>query len=219
MKLTANIIGATGLVGSQLLQQLLQNSNFEKIRIFVRKDTGIKHPKLTQYIVSFNNVKSWIDKLTGDVLFSSLGTTLAQAGNKEAQYEVDYTFNLNFAKAAKKKGIGNYVLVSSVGANSGSKLFYTRMKGELDDVVAKIGFNNLAILRPPSLVGKRSKKRFSEYVSIPLIKIVTKIGFKEYRPIQGATVAQAMINAVASPNSNKTIWEGSEVSDLAFSSK
>ncbi len=215
MKLTANIIGATGLVGTQLIQLLLENSNFKKVRIFVRHDSGLNHPKLEQHIVSFSDKKTWSKFLKGDVLFSTLGTTLKQAGNKEAQYEVDYTFNLNFAKAAKKNGIENYILVSSVGANSNSKIFYTRMKGELDDAVAKLGFEKLTILRPASLIGKRKVKRLAEIITIPAASFITKFILKKYCPISGKTVATAMINTAILPTSEKAIWDGKEVFSLA----
>ena len=101
MNLTANVIGATGLVGKQLVSQLLENEHFGKVRIFVRRDSGLSHPKLEQLIVDFADEKTWAKKLTGDVLFSALGTTLKQAGSKAKQYEVDFTFNLNFAQKAK----------------------------------------------------------------------------------------------------------------------
>lgn len=215
MKLTANVIGATGLVGKQLVEQLLKNDNFGKVQIFVRRDTNIDHSKLEQQIIDFAKQASWQDKLRGDVLFSALGTTLKQAGSKEKQYESDFTFNLNFAQTAKKNGIENYVLVSSIGANSGSKLFYTRMKGELDEAVSKIGFSNLAILRPASLTGDREKKRTMEEISIPVLKFITRFMLKKYRPIHGKTVATAMINAVLTQDKNKTVWEGDEVFALA----
>jgi len=215
MKLTANIIGATGLVGKQLVQQLLDNNNFEKIRIFVRRDFGIQHPKLEQQIIDFRNPETWQNHLTGDVLFSSLGTTLKQAGSKENEYEVDYTFNLNFAKTAKENGIPNYVLVSSIGANSNSQIFYTRMKGELDKAVAKLGFENLVILRPSSLTGDRKEKRWMEIISIPIANFLTKFMFKKYRPIKDEIVAQAMINSVLKPYNNKSIWENFEICKLA----
>lgn len=211
MKLTANVIGATGLVGRYLVQQLLENANFEKVRIFVRRDAGIEHPKLEQQIVDFSDERSWGKHLIGDVLFSALGTTLKQAGGKDKQYEIDFTFNLNFAKKAKENGIENYVLVSSVGANATSSLFYTRMKGELDEAVPQIGFKNLAILRPTSLVGERKERRIAEEMSIPVVNFVTKFVFKKYKPIHGKTVAQAMINVVLHPNPEKTIWEADEV--------
>lgn len=215
MNLTANIIGATGLVGTQLVQLLLNDKNFKKVRIFVRRDSGLNHPKLEQHIVSFSDEENWSKFLKGDFLFSTLGTTLTQAGNKEAQYEVDYTFNLNFAKSAKKNGIENYILLSSVGANSKSKIFYTRMKGELDDAVAKLRFEKLTILRPSSLIGKRKAKRLSEIISTPITYFVTYFILKKYRPIKADIVAQAMIDAATTPNSNKTIWEGNEVFMLA----
>src|SRR5680860_602710 len=126
MKRTANIIGATGLVGKQLVDLLLENDNFEKVRIFVRRDSGLKHPKLEQQIIDFNNEETWAKQLTGNVLFSALGTTLKQAGSKAKEFEVDFTFNLNFAKKAKENGIENYVLISSVGANAKS-VSYTHL--------------------------------------------------------------------------------------------
>jgi uncharacterized protein YbjT (DUF2867 family) len=215
MKLTANVIGATGLVGKQLVQLLLENESFEKVRIFVRRDSGLQHPKLEQQIVDFRNEKTWAGELTGDVLFSALGTTLKQAGGKEKEYEVDFTFNLNFARKAKENGIENYVLVSSIGANAKSRIFYTRMKGKLDEAVAKLGFKNLAILRPSSLTGNRKEKRPAEIISIPVLRFLTRFILKKYRPIKDKTVAIAMLNAVLQPNPGKTFWEAGEVFTLA----
>ena len=215
MNLTANIIGASGLVGKQLVQQLLNDNRFEKVRIFVRRDTGLKHPKMEQQIVDFAQTESWEKLLAGDVLFSALGTTLKQAGSKEKQYEIDFTFNLNFAQKAKENGIESYVLVSSIGANSKSGIFYTRMKGELDEAVSKIGFENLSILRPASLTGNRENRRLAEEISVPVLNFLTRFVLKNYRPIGGETVAKAMINAAMNKNENKTIWEGAEVFNLA----
>ena len=215
MNLTANVIGATGLVGKQLVSQLLENEHFGKVRIFVRRDSGLSHPKLEQLIVDFADEKTWAKKLTGDVLFSALGTTLKQAGSKAKQYEVDFTFNLNFAQKAKANSIENYVLVSSIGANSKSALFYTRIKGELDDTVANLGFENLTILRPSYLSGERDEKRWMEELSLPVVGFVTKLILKKCRPISGETVAKAMINGVLKPHPEKTIWEADEVFELA----
>ena len=211
----ANVIGATGLVGKQLVKLLLENDRFEKVRIFVRRETGLNHQKLEQRIVNFAETKSWQDFLKGDVLFSTLGTTLKQAGSKEKQWEIDYTFNLNFALKAKENSIENFVLVSSIGANPKSSVFYTRMKGELDTAVAKIGFKNLAVIRPASLTGSRSPRRVAEEISIPVLNFLTRFMLKNYRPISDLTVAQAMINIALNPHSSRTIWEGIEVFDLA----
>lgn len=215
MKLTANVIGATGLVGKHLVKKLLDNDEFEKVRIFVRRNSGLSHPKLEEQIIDFKDEKTWENLLKGDALFSALGTTLKQAGSKEKEYEVDFTYNLNFAQKARENGIENYVLVSSVGANAKSWIFYSRMKGELDEAVSKIGFKNLAIMRPASLTGNRKDRRPMEELSVPVVRFVTKFVFKKYRPIHGKTVAQAMINAVLKPDYNKTIWEADEVFQLA----
>lgn len=215
MKLTANVIGATGLVGKQLVQLLLKNESFEKVRIFVRRDSGFYHPKLEQLIIDFKDEKTWNKQLTGDVLFSALGTTLKQAGSQQKEFEVDFTFNLNFARKAKENDIKNYVLVSSIGANANSRIFYPRMKGELDEVVAKLNFTNLAILRPSSLTGNRKEKRPAEIISIPVLHFLTRFILKKYRPIKDETIAEAMINAVLQPNPGKTIWEADEVFTLA----
>ena len=215
MKLTANVIGATGLVGKQLVQQLLNDDNFETVRIFVRRDTKLRHPKLDQQIINFADECSWAPLLKGDVLFSALGTTLKQAGGKAEQYAIDFTLNYRFAETAKSNEIENYVLVSSVGANSNSNMFYTRIKGELDDAVEKLNFKSLSILRPSSLVGERSEKRIGEIITIPLATFLTQFVFKKYQPIKDKIVAKAMINAVLASRKNKTIWEGAEVFMLA----
>ncbi|MEZ5103298.1 MAG: NAD(P)H-binding protein [Draconibacterium sp.] len=215
MGFTANVIGATGLVGKLLVQQLLENENFDKVRIFVRRDSGLKHSKLEQHIVDFSDENTWSKFLTGDVLFSALGTTLKQAGGKEKQYEIDVVFNRNFAKKAKENGIENYVLVSSIGANSKSKIFYLHIKGKLDDAVAEMNFKNLVILRPSSLTGDRDGKRMAEKISVPVMNFVTKFMVKNYRPIHGKTVAKAMINSAINPERDKVIWEGKEIFELA----
>lgn len=215
MRLTANVIGATGLVGKQLVKQLLNDNNFETVRIFVRRDMKLQHPKLDQQIINFSDEKNWQHLLKGDVLFSALGTTLKQAGSKEKQFAIDFTLNFKFAETAENNGIEKYVLVSSIGANSKSNVFYTRMKGELDDAVAKLDFKKLVILRPSSLTGDRKEKRTGETITIPIATFLTQFVLKKYRPIKDETVAKAMIKSVLPHSKNKTIWEGTEVFTLA----
>ncbi len=214
-KLTANVIGATGLVGKQLVNLLLDDSHFTKVRIFVRRNLSISHPKLEQKIVDFRNTKTWESQLKGDVLFSALGTTLKKAGSKEKQYEVDFRYNLSFANKAKQNGISNYILVSAVGASSKSKIFYNRMKGELDDAVLNLNFRNLSILRASALEGERDETRWLESISIPIVKLVTRFVFKKFRPIKDITVARAMINASLKPINGKSIWTADEIFELA----
>lgn len=215
MGIKVNVIGATGLVGKQLVRKLLINDNFDLVRIFVRRDSGFKHPKLEQHIVDFEKTESWQDKLKGDVLFSGLGTTIKQAGGKTKQYAIDFTYNYNFAKIARENEISTYILVSTMSADPKAKLFYPRMKGELDEAVTDLDFDQISIIRPGPLKGEREKKRMGEVLGVPIVAFITKLVGKKYRPIKDTIVAQAMINVVLNPPKDKIIFEGEEVFELA----
>jgi len=130
MRQIANVIGASGLVGKELVKQILDHDEFEKVRIFVRRPSGINHPKLEEQIIDFEQPDSWRPLVKGDVLFSTLGTTIKTAKTKENQYRVDFTYQYEFAKAASENGVPNYLLVSSMGADPKSSVFYSRIKGE-----------------------------------------------------------------------------------------
>jgi len=196
MKKTALIIGATGLVGRQLLHFLLDDTHFEKVKTFSRRSLNISHPKHMEFIVDFENIDKWKKDLKGDVLFSALGTTLKQAGGKAEQYKVDYTYQFEVAKASAENGVSQFVLVSSLGANPRSKIFYSRMKGELDEAVRALPFNTIFIVRPSALKGERDEKRKGEEVMIKATGWFTRwLPFlKKYKPIEAESVAKAMIN-------------------------
>jgi uncharacterized protein YbjT (DUF2867 family) len=196
MKITVNVIGATGLTGRELVRQLLKEPMVGKIRIFSRRKSGFDDLKIEELLTDFDKVESWKSLVTGDVLFSCLGTTLSQAGSKDAQYKVDYTFQYRFAEAAAANGVSSYALVSSAGADSGSRLFYPRIKGELDEAVGKLPFKKCIILRPSILDGEREKKRLAEHLSNHIMKLVTRWVLRKYRPVSGAVVARAMIRTV-----------------------
>ena len=206
MSKTAIVIGATGLIGTQLTQQLINNDNFDLVKVFVRREIQLRHPKLEVNIVDFEKIDTWRDKLNGDVLFSALGTTIKKAKNKETQYKVDFTFQYETAKAAAENKVNKYVLVSSAGADPNSRVFYSRIKGELEEAVKQLSFERIVIFRPSLLVGKREEKRFGEEIGAavagPLLKLIPFL--KKYRPIEGSVVAEAMINA-ALDNSESTI--------------
>jgi len=195
MSKTANVIGATGLVGREVVSQLLRHPEVGTVRIFVRRELNWTDPRLEQHVVDFSREETWQPLLKGDVLFSALGTTLKQAGSKEAQYQVDYTFQFRFAEAASRNGIPVYVLVSSAGADPKSIMFYPRIKGELDEAVLKLPFRKAVIMRPSLLVGQREKRRWAEEISYKVFGPLTNLVFKKYRPIRAATVAKAMIKA------------------------
>ena len=198
----AIVIGATGMVGTQLIKLLLDSKTYTEIISLVRRPSGVIHPKLNEQIVDFNQPETFEDLIKGDVLFSTLGTTLADAKGKEAQYKVDYTYQYETAKAASKNGVTSYVLVSSAGANTKSKTFYMNMKGKLDEAVQSLPFDVICILRPGQLDGNRINKRLGEKIGLKVMYGLNKIGlFKRYKPIKAKKVAKAMIHAAKSHKS------------------
>lgn len=192
---TAIVIGATGLVGSHLVQLLLNDNRFTGIKIFARRSTGINHAKLEEYIIDFDHPDQWKHLVTGDVLFSSLGTTLKTAGSKEAQYKIDHTYQFNVAKAAADNHVPVYVLISAAMASEHSRIFYSRMKGELERDIKELPFEYIHIIQPGMLIGERKENRPFEKIATPFILFLNKLGIaKKQKPIHASIVAQAMIN-------------------------
>lgn len=193
---TALLVGATGLVGNYLLGQLLLDSRFTHLKVFTRRPTGYQNAKLEEHIVDFDRPRDWSHLLRGDVLFSSLGTTLRQAGGQRAQFRVDYTYQLDAAKAAAENSVPAYVLVSSANADPDALVFYSRMKGELERDVKRLPFRRIRILQPGILAGSRQEPRLGEKLGVLLATAAGALPMlHQYRPIHGRTVAQAMINA------------------------
>lgn len=214
---TALIIGATGLVGSNIVKQLLDDERYERVKVFTRKTLGLTHPKLEEHIVNFEQIEFWKNDIRGDELFSAMGTTIKTAGSKAAQYKVDFTYQYNFAKAASENGVETYLLVSSAGANAHSRNFYLKMKGELDDKVKDLAFQKTYIFRPSILSGDRAEKRLGEAIGIQLMKYLTGfiLPIRKYRPIEVETVAKAMIKAANSNSVVKlSIYELDQIFDV-----
>ncbi len=193
---TAIVIGATGFVGSRLVDMLLKDTRFETVKVFTRKSTGLHSDRLQEHVVNFDEPDSWKKLVTGDVLYSAMGTTLRAAGSKEAQYKVDYTYQYEVAKIAAANNVPTCVLVSAAGSSPESGIFYSRIKGELERDIKKLPFDTIHIIRPGMLGSGRKEVRTGEQIGIGVMKIVSLIpGLKKLRPIEGNEVAQAMINA------------------------
>ena len=207
----ALVLGATGAVGKDLVQQLLADDSFESVDIFVRREVKMDSPKLTVHVVDFDHPEAWADELKGDVLFSCLGTTIKAAGSQEAQWKVDYTYQYEVAKAARANGVKTYVLVSAIGADVKSKFFYSRMKGALDDAVQQLGFEGCFILQPPSLIRKGSD-RFGENVGVAVMKGLNAIGLlRSWTPMPTESVAAAMIRLAQSGRPGIEIVKSQEI--------
>lgn len=213
---TAIVIGATGLVGRELVKQLLEHPSFSTVKVLVRRPLDLQHPRLQTHVIRFDDVTSWAPLVTGDVLFSALGTTLRQAGSKEAQYLVDHTYQLEAAKSAANNSVPAYVLVSSAGADTRSRIFYSRMKGELERDVRNLSFQSITIIQPSLLAGDREKERWGEKISDRFLKLFNSAGlFRKYRPVPGATVARAMIRASIQQSAGVHTYTLDEVFTLA----
>lgn len=209
----AIVLGATGAVGLDLVEMLLKDDTFSEVEVFVRRAMPIENGKLITRIVDFKKPSEWQDMVKGDVVFSCMGTTLKAAGSKERQYEIDYTYQLEFAQAAHSNGVAAYILVSSAMANANSKLFYTRMKGELEEAIHQLHFQKEVIMRPPSLIRKNTTKT-DEKVTVAVLKVLNTLGlFKKQRPMPTEVVAKAMI--VAAKQGVSGIFEPSDIWSLA----
>lgn len=191
----AIVIGATGATGKSLLPLLTEHSEIERIDCFGCRNPDFSHPKLYAHQIDFARIDTWRNEVQGDVLFACLGTTLKAAGSKEAQWAVDYEANLEFAKAARENGVHTLVLVSASGANAASRLFYQRMKGELEQAIIALNFPRLIIFRPPLLIRPNSD-RLGEKIAERILHGFDRIGLmKSQRPLAVEKLAQAMLKA------------------------
>ena len=193
----AIVVGATGAVGRDLMSLLVQDNRYQKVLAFTRREVGIEDEKVKNHIVNFENPKGWHDLVQGDVLFSCLGTSLKQAGSQEAQRHIDFDYQMMFARFAKENGVQHFVLVSSVGANTQSRFFYLKLKGEIEKEIETLQFNGLTIVRPPTLIRKHTK-RWTEGVFIKILKAINVLGiFTSQAPIKTEKVAKCMANVGA----------------------
>lgn len=216
MMKTAIIIGATGLVGSHLLDLLLQDARFGKIKVFTRKSTGKEDTKLEEFVIDFDRMEEWGHHLSGDVLFSALGTTIRKAGSKDAQYKIDFSYQHDVAAKAAGNRVSSYVLVSSAGADPGSTIFYSKMKGGLEVAIKKLHFRCIRIIRPGILDGERNESRPMEKVAVGISRGLIWIpGLKKYRPVHASTVAKAMINACFDETAGTLTYTLEDVFELA----
>ncbi len=198
---SALLVGASGLVGGELLNCLLTGPKYSKVLILVRKPLGIKHPKLEEQLIEFEDLAQYKDFFKVNDVFCCLGTTIKKAGNQEAFKKVDVEYPLEIARLAKEMQAEKFLIISSMGANPKSSVFYSRMKGLLEQRLKEIWINSLHIFRPSLLLGVRKEIRFGESVSSVLMKGISFIfvgALKKYKPIDAKTVATGMYKAAQS---------------------
>ncbi|MFZ1909212.1 MAG: nucleoside-diphosphate sugar epimerase [Burkholderiales bacterium] len=206
---TVIIAGATGLVGRDLLEGLLADRTVAAVHSLGRRAPAIQHPKLTAHVVDFAALPVLPH---ADEVYLALGTTIKVAGSQAAFRAVDYDANLAVATAAAAAGASKAGLVSAMGADAGSKIFYSRVKGELENALAQIRFEGLVIARPSMLVGNREAlgqpTRRGEVLAFALGKVLGFLIPANFKPIEASAVASALLSAVPSANGKQVLLSG-----------
>ena len=213
---TALVFGSSGLVGQQLVQQLIHNSAYEKIKLFVRKTPKIQNPKIEIVNTNFDNIEILYPEIKGDDCFFCIGTTKKNSPDKTEYQRVELDLPKKIANLAKQNKIQSFIFISSGYANSKSSGEYLRYKGLVEEELISLKFNNLGILRPSFLLGNRKEKRIGEKIGIIIFQILSPLmrgPLKRMKPIHVKTVAGAMIK-IAQSELNQTIFESDEIVKL-----
>lgn len=210
-QLTALVAGASGLIGKQLLNLLLESNNYTKVKAIVRKPLGITHPKLHEITIDFEKLWEKSILLKADHVFCTLGTTIKKAGSQQAFKKVDYEYPLTLARMAKENGTSRILIVTALGADAKSQIFYNRVKGELENELKKLDLPHLYIFRPSLLLGDRHEYRFGERMAIVLSKFLAPLfslgKLSAYKPIEAKTVAKAMMLLASNGVEKETVME------------
>ncbi len=215
---TALIAGGSGLVGRFLLRQLLDAPEYERVIAIGRRPLGLSHPKLVQLQVDFTALDKVSADLRCDTAFCGLGTTIKQAGSPEAFRAVDHVAVLALAWAARRHGAEKFYVVSSMGADAGSRIFYNRVKGETERALAVLDFKTLGIFRPSLLLGPRPEQRLGERIGAAVMWLVEPMllgRLRPYRAIEAEVVARAMLRcSLDSKTRGRRVYQSDEIQEL-----
>lgn len=191
----ALVIGATGATGKDLVDVLLRNADYTEVVAFVRRSSGRSDPKLVEVITDFDRLEAVADSIRGDVWFSCLGTTLSAAGSRERQAHIDYEIPARFADIARKNGVSKAVILSAYGASATSKVFYSSLKGKLDEHIVQLGFDQCIIFRP-GMLQRKDTDRWGERITNWVLKAVNGVGLiRKFRPLPTALLAEKLVKA------------------------
>jgi uncharacterized protein YbjT (DUF2867 family) len=215
-KKTATLIGATGLIGGYLLQDLLNDPYFDIVRILIRRPLDLSHPKLEKKLVDFNDAESFRLALeSSDAVFCAIGTTKKKVkGNKVAYRKIDFDIPVHAAKFCKESECNKFILVSSIGANSKSNNFYLKLKGEVEDAVKAIGIKSIHIMQPSTLLGARKEFRLGERIAQAIMKIFAFLIPSRYKAIEAKDVARAMLSAAKKEEEGLFIYDYTKIKRL-----
>jgi uncharacterized protein YbjT (DUF2867 family) len=213
---TALLFGSSGLVGAHLLNQLIKDTNYSKIKLFVRSDAEINDPKVEIIKTDFNNLQNYKEDMKGDDCFFCIGTTKQNLPNKNEYKRVELDIPKEISKITKSNLVNSFIFVSALYANPKSSGDYLKFKGLVEEELKELNFPKLAIMRPSFLMGDRKEKRVGEKIGIFVFKLLSPLllgPLKKMRPVHSETVARAMIRA-ANENLEKNIFESNEIAEL-----
>ena len=205
MKRNAIILGATGLTGSHLMELLLKSSDFDCVKVFTRKKLSISHPKIEEHVVDLLKLSEYSKEFNADVVFCCIGTTKAKTPDRSLYRAIDYGIPVEAAKLCKQNYINHFMVISALGANTKSKVFYNRVKGEMERDVLAQEIEHTHLLQPSLIVGNRKEKRGAEDFSKHFMKIFGFLIPARYKMIQAQTIAQAMLQLARKPNKEQII--------------
>ena len=214
---TALLFGSSGLVGGRLLNQLIEDINYSKIKLFVRSVPEISDPKVEIIKTDFNNLQNHKEDIKGDDCFFCIGTTKKNSPDKDEYKRVELDVPKEVAKIAKSNLVNSFIFVSALYANPKSSGEYIRFKGLVEEELKTLNFPKLGIMRPSFLIGNRKEKRVSETIGIFVFKLLSPLllgPLKKMKPIHSETVARAMI-AVIQNDIQQTIFESNEISEIS----
>ena len=214
---TALLFGSSGLIGGHLTKQLIENSSYSKVKLFVRSDPKISDPKIEVIKTDFNNLQNHKDEITGDDCFFCIGTTKQNAPDKDEYRRIEYNIPVDIAKIAKSNSIKSFLYVSSGFADPKSSGAYLKNKGDVEEELKSLNFLKLGIMRPSFLIGDRKEKRIGEKIGIFIFKLISPFflgPLKKMKPINSEKVAKAMIK-IANENLKKTILESDEIVEIS----
>lgn len=214
---TALLAGASGLVGSELLPLLLQSPIYGKVKVFVRTPIQIEHAKLEQIIVDYDQLERYHDHMQVDDVYCCLGTTIKKAGSQAEFRKVDYEYSLQLARLAKPHGVQQYVIITAMGADADSSIFYSRVKGQVETELKQLALPSLHIFRPSLLLGKRTEFRLGERLAgwlSPFFNILMIGSLRKYRSIHAHTVAMGMLAAGVAQTPGVHIYNSAEIEHL-----
>lgn len=213
----AILYGASGLVGSYILEYLLKSPNYEQITIVVRKDLNIQHPKLKTLIADFHSLPEVAKDIAVDEIFIALGSTQKKTPDKKIYYQIDHDYPLLSAKLAKENDAKAVFIVSAVGANPNSSVFYTKLKGETEQDIIGLDFDHTFIFRPSMILGNRKENRPLEKVFITLFKFINPLfmgNLSKYKGIEASDIAKAMVNSINHHNDKVKILHWKDMNAL-----